>query len=321
MERPHDFVERLEKDMSLKILLYLEDPYDLAAVSGVSKSWRRFVIENGLLKQLCLKLWPDLSKIIDVDELIDKPKRDDISTLDIPSFLTRDHRVFSLLSYGLTSFPSNDQIKDAVCASSTDRYPDERIENTLMEDQLETTYWSSGGEADQTVPETLVYKLAADLCLISEIHVQPYQAFTEPLDPTYSAEAVRFCMCHRRSPLKLSDSSAAQSYDDDMFMWTYTSPEYPMAQTSENQRFRLPRPILCMGGILKIELLGRAQNSYIDGLYYICVSHVQAFGRSLGPLFEISVIDDTGCCIVNRIYGVPSVRNEIDDRRCCYCCY
>ncbi|XP_074282085.1 F-box protein At4g00755-like [Silene latifolia] len=304
MEQPCDFVERLEKDMSIKILACLEDPCDLARVSSVSKSWRRFVIENGLCKQLCLKLCPDVSKIIDVVDLSDKLKSVAISTHEIPGCRESDHRVFSLLLRGLTSFPSGYQIAEALCASSTDRFPDEVVHNTLEED-YNFAYWSSKGTSDPAIPETLVYGLITDLCLISEIHVQPLRAFWEPGRPIYSAEAVRFSMGHRRSPHKIEIHShlAPVHYDDDMFMWTYTSPEFPMAQEAGVQRFHLPRPVLCMGGILKIELLGKVHKNFLDGLYYICVNKVQAVGRNLGRVFDIDIQKDTGCCILSRVYG------------------
>ena len=35
------------------------------------------------------------------------------------------------------------------------------------------------------------------------------------------------------------------------------------------QKFTLPEPVLCIGGILQIELLGRAQREESDGLFYI----------------------------------------------------
>lgn len=35
------------------------------------------------------------------------------------------------------------------------------------------------------------------------------------------------------------------------------------------QNFRLPEPVLCIGGILQIELLGRVQRQEMDNLYYI----------------------------------------------------
>lgn len=40
-------------------------------------------------------------------------------------------------------------------------------------------------------------------------------------------------------------------------------------QESCLQKFMLPEPVLCIGGILQIELLGRVQTQEMDGLYYI----------------------------------------------------
>lgn len=35
------------------------------------------------------------------------------------------------------------------------------------------------------------------------------------------------------------------------------------------QVFKLPRPILCIGGVMQVELLGRVQTQQMDNLYYI----------------------------------------------------
>ena len=35
------------------------------------------------------------------------------------------------------------------------------------------------------------------------------------------------------------------------------------------QPFKLPEPVLCVGGYMQIELLGRVQRQEIDGLFYI----------------------------------------------------
>jgi len=225
--------------------------------------------------------------------------------------------VFSLLSRGLTQFPLEHLVKDAICASSTYRFPYERIGNTLLVEEYgsersEPPYWSSIGKSNRTptIPESLVYKLLDDLCLVSEIHVQPYQADWEPGYPIYSAEAVRFCMGHRKSPLKPERVSPSGDviYDDDMFSWTYTSPKFPMAREADVQKFHLPRPVLCIGGIIKIELFGRIHKNFIDGLYYICVERVQAVGRRLGPLFDVDILDDEGNFILHRLSEVFDVR-------------
>ena len=42
MEVSNDFIEWLGADLSVKILMFLEDPSDLVRVSAVSSSWRQF---------------------------------------------------------------------------------------------------------------------------------------------------------------------------------------------------------------------------------------------------------------------------------------
>ena len=40
-------------------------------------------------------------------------------------------------------------------------------------------------------------------------------------------------------------------------------------QENSLQNFKLPEPVVCIGGILKIELLGRVQRQEMDDLFYI----------------------------------------------------
>ncbi|GKV13055.1 hypothetical protein SLEP1_g24129 [Rubroshorea leprosula] len=49
--------------MSVKIFTCLDDPSDIVRVSCVSHSWRDFVIANGLAKHLCLRMFPQLSRV------------------------------------------------------------------------------------------------------------------------------------------------------------------------------------------------------------------------------------------------------------------
>lgn len=42
MDASRDFIKCLGQDMSLKILMCLEDPSDLVRTSAVSRSWRQF---------------------------------------------------------------------------------------------------------------------------------------------------------------------------------------------------------------------------------------------------------------------------------------
>lgn len=92
--------------------------------------------------------------------------------------LKRDHRVYSFLAHGLNPSVRADCLLEPISASSTDNYPDESIENTMeprdiVEDRA--SYWSSKGEDNPNVPETLTYKLVANVCVVTEIRVQPFQ--------------------------------------------------------------------------------------------------------------------------------------------------
>uniref|UniRef100_A0A5B6Z0W3 F-box domain-containing protein n=1 Tax=Davidia involucrata TaxID=16924 RepID=A0A5B6Z0W3_DAVIN len=287
MEGGFDFIRWLGYDMSIKILMCLDDPSDLVRVSSVSGAWRQLVIANGLCKQLCLRMFPEISRVahvIEVNNVIQPVEIKPDNSMEW-EWLERDHRVYALLARGLTSFMRKDCISEAIYASSTDNYPEESIQNTLEpSDRVEhrASYWSSKGESNPAVPETLVYKLITNLCVITEVHVQPFQAYFQFGFPIYSAKAVRFRMGHPKFPMEIEndvgdESAAGQECADDKFIWTYASPEFPMAQDNCLQKFNLPEPVLCIGGILQIELLGRVQRQEMDGLYYIWLVSCSCF--------------------------------------------
>uniref|UniRef100_A0A0A9D7Y6 Uncharacterized protein n=1 Tax=Arundo donax TaxID=35708 RepID=A0A0A9D7Y6_ARUDO len=176
-----------------------------------------------------------------------------------------------------------------------DNFPEESIENTLEpvdHVEMRPSYWSSGGQSDPSVPECLIYMLHSDLCIINEIKIQPFIAFFQYGDPIYSPQYVRFQMGYPKSPLRpeqfVSDENEGQLTADVNYIWTYTSPEFPMLQENILQSFKLPCPVLCIGGVVKVELLGRIQKQAMDGLYYICVSHVEILGNPLSRELAVS---------------------------------
>ncbi|KAF6154433.1 hypothetical protein GIB67_028325 [Kingdonia uniflora] len=304
--RGGDFVQLLDPDVSFNIFACLNDPCDIVRVSLVSRAWRQFVISNGFCKKLCLRLYPEvLSAIqgIDVHDLID-PMRFGSHNSNELEILERDHRVFAFLAQGLSSTVSSVRL-EAVSASSTDNYPEESILNTLEPSDVErrASYWSSKGESDPAVPEMLTYKLIPKLCIVTEINIQPFQAYFQYGFPIYSAKAVRFRMGYLKSPLdmgndQLNEFAAGQKSASDYIAWTYESPEFPMVQESCLQKFALPQPVLCIGGIVQVELSGRVQRQEMDSLYYICVSHVQVVGRTLSSAFKAEVVDHSRKCLL-----------------------
>ncbi|CAK9145759.1 unnamed protein product [Ilex paraguariensis] len=131
------------------------------------------VIANGLCKQLCVRMFPQLSSVAHVIETscccCKAKKSVDVESSNLMEWeaLERDHR-------GLGSSISSSY---RVCIN-TDRYPFESIANTLEpRDRLlrRFSYWSTKGHRDPAAPETLIYKLSADLCVITQINIRPFR--------------------------------------------------------------------------------------------------------------------------------------------------
>lgn len=300
MENSGDFLEWLGPDISREILIVLDDPSDLVRLSSISRSWRHFVIENGFCKKLCIKMFPELSCFTSVIEIGDslEPIKAGTSNSVNWEYLEMDHKVYAHLSRSLMSaMTRNDCIETSIHASSTDNAPVESIENTLNSRERVMgvpSYWSSIGEEDPEMSETLTYKLKSQLCIVDEIHIRPFRAYFQPEFPIYSSKAVRFRMGHSKSPLdmrSMDEFMAGQRCNDDNYIWTYVSPIFPMLQENSLQTFKLPKPAICTGGILQVELLGRVQKQEMDDLYYICVCHVQVIGRRLSSIFDVDILD------------------------------
>ncbi|KAK0580795.1 hypothetical protein LWI29_006312 [Acer saccharum] len=318
MENGIDFLHVLDPDMSSKIFMCLEDLFDLVRVSAVSSSWRKHVIANGLCKQLCLRLFPQLSKVDNVIELTSSTKNPaevgPSNSMEWES-LKQEHRAYTFLARGFTSFAVKQLILEPIAASSTDNFPEESIDNTLEPSERTgpagqiASYWSSKGQSNPAVPETLTYKLDGNLCLINEINIQPFQAFFQWGLPIYSAKAVRFRMGHVKRPKPPAGRplDVLQDSVHDSFVWTYTSKVFPMAQENRLQNFKLPEPVLCIGGIMQVELLGRVQKQEMDSLFYICVTHVQIMGRSLAPAFSVDIDEHSKSLTLKVLsYNQPS---------------
>ncbi|XP_040378096.1 F-box protein At4g00755-like [Oryza brachyantha] len=280
-----DFLEWLHPDTSATVFTFLDHPAHLARASAVSRSWRRFVVGNGFSKIQCLRLCPDVSNFTSVSAT--QPQ-----VVNVELEAHHHHMAYVHLSHGLLSpSPHEDCTIRCIGASTTDNFPEETIQNTLYPidrvDMMRPSYWSSAGHLDPAVPESLFYILRSDLCLLHQINIQPFKAFFQYGDPIYSSKYVRFRLGYPKTPLPsellVSHENQGQLAADENYIWTYTSPQFPMLQENALQSFKLPRPVLCIGGVVKIELLGRVQKQAMDGLYYICISHVQIVGNPLPP--------------------------------------
>ncbi|XP_039682883.1 F-box protein At4g00755-like [Medicago truncatula] len=205
-----DFIQCLGRDMSIDVFnhLNLNDPCDLIRASAVSKSWYQFVVKNGLCKKRCFKLLPELIDVVDsieVDNIIE-PVSDMDGVCADWECLKRNHKVYAALAFHLARY-----VKNGITS---------KIEASYSLNEL--------GD----VLESLTYRLCSNICLITKIRVQPYQAFCEDDSPMYTYSTVRFRIGRVKTP------SA----------WTYTSPHYSILQEKPWQELELPEPGLCNGG-------------------------------------------------------------------------
>lgn len=223
------------------------------------------MIGNGFCKKICLTICPELANFTHVIEVGASVEARDVGSSSAVEWknLEKEHRVYSYLSHLLVSPAVKMALPiKAICASSTDNYPDESIDNTLHEGEqvgMRPSYWSSKGKGDPLVPETLTYKLSSKLCAIDEIRIRPFRgksvstffvfkfclvtflpqcafffpsAFFQPGFPIYSAKAVRFRICFSRLPLEEGTGTAVHDNN-----WDYVSPEFPMAQVRLQSQF------------------------------------------------------------------------------------
>ncbi|PKA62848.1 F-box protein [Apostasia shenzhenica] len=314
-----DFLERLAPDLSAGILLRLEDTAALVRATSVSRSWRRFVIANGLCKKFCSRIFPEIScfaRVIEVGRLSSSLEVVSGGSMEF-SRLESEHTVYAQLGHCILQGFLTDCIVEAIAASSTHNHSVQlimtAIENTLHPSIGQISYWSSMGKSDPDAPETLTYRLSSKLCVVYEISLQPLQVRTDSDDLIYMSKTVRFKLGHswclgERS--MVYDNASNETLGDGNYMWTYVSPEFSMVQGDRWQTFKLPQPVICVGGILQIELLGRVQKSYMDNLYYVCVSHVKAIGKPLSPAFDVEILDRMGNSILMYFHGAESVLED-----------
>ena len=133
-------------------------------------------------------MFPQLSRVAHVMELNKCGAKEPIEVGSSYSMewesLARDHRVYATLARVCTSFHPENCISKAISASSTDNYPDESIENTLQSADIvplpqTAFYWSSKGQKDPAVPETLIYMLKSEFCVITEINICPFEGMRQ----------------------------------------------------------------------------------------------------------------------------------------------
>ncbi|KAK2366972.1 F-box protein [Trifolium repens] len=264
METNMDFIQWLGPDLSIKVFSCLDDPGDLVRASAVCSSWEHFVIVNGLCKQLCLKMIPEIFGVVPrIEKFIiqtDRNKCKRYYTYTEWGCLKRNHKLYAHLAFGFTP----------------------RKNNCILYG-MDVSLFDSNYEA-------LAYRLCSNLCLVTEINVQPFLAYYDNGLHMYSPKAVRFRLGYRRRGKELESMI---DFDKTLnfrkkFCWTYTSPKFPMSQENKLQTFKLPKPVLCIGGVLLVELFVRGQKQKVDNYFHSwitwydeCESHVEVVARTV----------------------------------------
>jgi hypothetical protein len=270
------------------------------------------VVESSCFKDLCIRICPEVSSFNSVME------EDKKSIFGGPSSskdlawtnLNMEHRVYGKLAHELIR-PAVEKtcICRNICASSTDNYPHEgvsftsdasiKLDASIMKNGR-PYYWSSKGESSRDVSKTLTYRWRKKLSVVHEVKMRmtvydvhevttrPFQANLQRGIPIYSANAVRFRFGYSVSSPEIKSSVMDGSMSSDRspcedYVWMHISQEYPTLQEDELQSFKLPRPVLRIGDILQVELLGRVQGQEIDQLYF----WVSVTCMWLGDPFEV----------------------------------
>lgn len=152
--------------------------------SNVDPSVVQTVQEGQLWKLLCLQEFPEVRMFQEVVEtdLTRDVKAAGSSGSSFRQKIEREERIYRQLMRELFCEPMLDKscIGEAIGASSTDNYPEESIIQTLhprprYSDGQTPSYWSSTGQRDNSVPETLTYKLVSQLCVVHKVHIRPFQ--------------------------------------------------------------------------------------------------------------------------------------------------
>ncbi|KAL2611570.1 hypothetical protein R1flu_023262 [Riccia fluitans] len=304
-------MERMGADTIICILKHLTAPADLASASIVCRSWRQYVLEGQLWRELCHREFPELQLVeVEFADCVARGSERARYLHVFQSTLEKYHHGYNQLyrEFTKTSVSDMNCIGAAIAASSTDEFPREKIHETLYANPRKGrtqwlrawSYWSSKGQRDPEVPETLTYKLVSSVCLIHEIKIRPFKAEFHTGDPIFSPRFVRFRLGYETPRSSCPDDireidigySLSQLVEfpwtpgpPPEYTWTSVSQEYPVLKEDVLQVFKLSRPVLCVGQILQVDLLGRTETCFSDEdgalLYYICICHVNVVGTPI----------------------------------------
>ena len=112
-------------------------------------------------------------KIVHMNESGSLEQASDIRQLGYPETKLS---LYAMFRSALQSSPIEGScILEPLHASSTDNLPQESIVQTLYYEDEFNSYWSSTGQSDTNIPETLTYRLISDVSVVHEVKIQPFR--------------------------------------------------------------------------------------------------------------------------------------------------
>ncbi|KAL0047192.1 hypothetical protein WJX82_009068 [Trebouxia sp. C0006] len=256
-------IDSLPEEVLARVLSLLQ-PCQLHWVERVNKRLRNSVVQHDLWRIHCNRSCTNFQAAVEGSD-----------SESLRQVLTELRRLSDAQS-PCTCSAKESLIAEAVQASSTDN-DEERIQNVLqpsarMRGFFNACYWSSGPSEDVDSSEALDFKLAHPVCVVHEVHLQPFKAYFQPGQPLYPSKAVRF---HFASSLQQLECAAGENSSSSCCH--FCTAEYPVENSDSLQRFSIP-PTLCIGGFVRVELIGRVQRQQEDNRYYTCIRYVKVVG-------------------------------------------
>lgn len=208
----------------------------------------------------------------------------------VPSFC------FELLTNSRSSFPNETTehmglLCQTVCRCVADR----------------PCYWSSQPSSTSNISESITLRLASQVSIIFGFSVTPYQAFFHPSSPIYSP--IEVCLDVLMPTLTVNDKNVKSIRYVSMFQ----SPFFPVANQFREQFFRLNKPLLCLGGIVRVVMRGMIQRQTLS------LQNMDGSGRFSGASSLSSSTSDSyyTCLSFLSILGVTIPQYQYSFQRIC----
>lgn len=247
----------------------------LASVEATSKELKDTIREHKLWRNLCHSLIDGIPKsasgetLLEVDEGCEG--REDLAYKHI-------------LRKAFTDIGSESLASSVGEATSID-WPEEALENVLQSGTClgrdgQPRYWSSAASHTADSDDAFTLKLTEPVCIVHAFRLTALKAFFQPSQPVYAPKRFRARIGWAG---EVNSEGFARSTKR---KWSVTTRQMRFKPVKDPQAFVLPRPALCLGGFVRIELEGKRTALESTGSFYVAISNARVEGCSL-PGFSL----------------------------------